>query len=692
MKRIILRNGEEDRILRGHPWVYDNEVDCVLTGKGAGSKAAAAIGDNHAGDSGNSNTFAELLESGECADVESARKEYLGRAIVNPNSKIIARIYSPSKEGLDKGFFKRRIREALQRRAAFRDLSRESARIVFAEADFLPGLIIDRFVGWPLAELETAVTQRPLTFELAQAALGPPQSWLSVQFLAWGMDSRREMILEAADEALASLHINTVPGEENVEAHTNRITIDENSSVSFFKKISIGKAEKWLIENVRKTGLDIEGYIHEITTDFIQHVYKEHGNERTESKRGNIAITVNDIEIIPEIIYKPDFIILGLKRDGENRIIYTKKLANNTTLYFEEILTGKRNKSLRGKTYYKKEGSLSKEGVVNILKSNQRNDVSHIKIISRDGGQSIVEVNRTIDPTEAASAQPTDNSIITRNYQKARGIIEKFAMRIRELEGLPLREELIRGTIPPGGIVIFENGLPFAADLPGGQKTGHFLDQRDNRLLTGKCAALLCEEQQRQGKAADGESDAIHTPGDARPLRVLDMCSYTGGFSIHVLRAAENAEVTAVDVSAVALEAARKNAALNGVAEKFTTIEGDIFETLRTFERKKEKADIVILDPPAFAKSRTAVGEALRGYKEINLQAIKLLRQGGILITCSCSQALDEGRFKRMIVEAAADAERRLVQIDFRYQGPDHPVLIGYDESLYLKCGVYRVL
>jgi 23S rRNA (cytosine1962-C5)-methyltransferase len=467
MKRIILRSGEEDRILRGHPWVYDNEVDCVLSGKGAGGKAA--------GNSGNSNTFTELLEPGECADVESARKQYLGRAIVNPHSKIIARIYSPSKEGLDKGFFKRRIREALQRRAAFRDLSRESARIVFAEADFLPGLIIDRFVGWPLAELEAAVTQRPLTFELAQAALGPPQSWLSIQFLAWGMDCRREMILEAADEALCAI----------VESPT--------------------------------------------------------------------------------------------------------------------------------------------------------------------------------------------------------GIIEKTAPRIRELEGLPLREELIRGTIPLDGIVIFENGFPFAADLPGGQKTGHFLDQRDNRLLAGKCAALLGEEQRRQGKAADDESAA-------GPLRVLDMCSYTGGFGIHVLRAAENAEVTAVDVSAPALETVRKNAALNGVGEKLTTIEGDIFETLRTFERKKEKVDLIILDPPAFAKSRTAVGEALRGYKEINLQAIKLLRQGGILITCSCSQALDEGRFKRMIAEAAADAERRLVQIDFRYQGPDHPVLIGYDESLYLKCGVYRVL
>ena len=447
MKRIILKPGEEDRVKRGHPWVYDNEVDRVLDGKGAGAELAGTA-----------------LASGECADVESARKEYLGRAIVNPNSKIIARIYSPSKEGLDKGFFKRRIREALQRRAAFRDLSRESARIVFAEADFLPGLIIDRFTGWPLAELEAAVSLRPLTFELAQAALGPPHSWLSIQFLAWGMDCRRDMILEAAEEVLG-----------------------------------------------------------------------------------------------------------------------------------------------------------------------------------------------------ATCGSPA-------------GVIEKSTARVRELEGLPLREGLIRGAFPAGGIVIFENGLPFAANLLEGQKTGHFLDQRDNRLLAGNFAAMLCGEEGGKG------------------LRVLDACSYTGGFSIHVLRAAEQAAVTALDVSAAALEGLRKNAALNGIGDRVTAVEADVFEALRGFERQKARFDMVILDPPAFAKSRTALGEALRGYKEINLRAMKLLRPGGILVSCSCSHALDEAAFTRMIRDAAADADRRLIRLDFRAQGPDHPALVGYDESLYLKCGFYRVL
>ena len=442
MKRIILAGGEEERILRGHPWVYDNEVEQILDGKTGGHDAQ--------------------LECGECADVESSRKQYLGRAIVNPNSKIIARLYSPSKEGIDKGFFKRRIRQAAERRKGAYDFSREPARLVFAEADFLPGLVIDRFVGWPLADIEAAVPERPLAFERAQAALGPPQSWLSIQFLAWGMDSRRETILEAAEEVLA-----------------------------------------------------------------------------------------------------------------------------------------------------------------------------------------------VIADTPA-------------------GIIEKSGARVRELEGLPPREGLLRGTFPSGGIVIFDNGLPFAVNLLEGQKTGHFLDQRDNRLLAGKYAAALCSE----------------APG----LRVLDACSYTGGFGIHILRAAEQARVTAVDVSATALETLKQNAALNGAQDRAITAEADVFDFLRNACRAKEQFDLIILDPPAFAKSRTALGEALRGYNEINLRAITLVRPGGILVTCSCSHALDEGRFKRMVTDAAAAAERRLVQLDYRCQSPDHPVLLGHDESLYLKCGFYRVL
>jgi len=459
LKRIILRPGEEERILLGHPWAYGNEIDIVLEGREQAH-----------------------LVPGECADVESSRKKYLGRAIVNPNSKITARIYSRSKEGLDKGFFKRRIREAVLRRIFFRDLSRESTRLVFAEADFLPGLIIDCFTGWPLSEIESAVTQRPITFELAQAALGSPRFWLSAQFLVWGMDCRREMIIEALRE-------------------------------------------------------------------------------------------------VATIINAPD-------------------------------------------------------------------------TIAADSG--ITAYPAAFIPSDALC-----------------GIYEKSAAHVRELEGLPLREGVMQGTFPEGGIVIFEGDLPFIVDLPQGQKTGFFLDQRDNHLLTGKYAAMLQKEA-------------------GTNLRILDACSYTGGFGLHALRAAGT--LTMLDTSQAALETARKNAALHGAADRVTTVEANVFDELRNLARRKEQFDMLILDPPAFAKSRSSLEEALRGYKEINLRAIKLIRSGGVFITCSCSQAVDEIIFKQMITEAAADAERRLVQLDFRFQAQDHPVLAGYDESLYLKCGFYRVI
>jgi 23S rRNA (cytosine1962-C5)-methyltransferase len=244
------------------------------------------------------------------------------------------------------------------------------------------------------------------------------------------------------------------------------------------------------------------------------------------------------------------------------------------------------------------------------------------------------------------------------------GIVEKSAARVRELEGLPLREGLIKGSFPGGGIVIFENGLPFMVHLEEGQKTGHYLDQRENRL---RAAAF----------AAGG--------------RVLDCCSYTGGFAVHAARSGAQS-VIALDASAGVQEMVRKNARLNGVEDRINPVEGDLFETLRSYERARERFDLIILDPPAFAKSRSALEGALRGYKEINLRAIKLLVPGGVLVTCSCSQALTEDRFKALIADAAVDAERRLIQLDFRYQGADHPILLGYEESLYLKCGYYRVL
>ncbi|TCW61681.1 class I SAM-dependent rRNA methyltransferase [Treponema sp. J25] len=452
MKRIILKAGEEYRLLRGHPWVFDNEVAAIVDPKGD----------------------LVSLEPGELVDVESSRKTYVGRALANPHSKIIARLYSPSKEGIDRGFFIHRLRKALEWRRRWYNLDTTSVRLVFGEADGLPGLIVDRFVGWPLEQVlsmydgaqttkndgvgnpgeafegNADAQRRPLTFDLLQERLGSPGVWYAVQFLSYGMDQRRSLVLEA-------------------------------------------------LEN-----------------------------------------------------------LLG----------------------------------------------------------------------------------------------------------KAKGIIERDDTPVRSLEGLTPRAGLLQGTWPEKGICVFENQFPFVVDLLGGQKTGHFLDQRENRA--------------RLEPFVKGGT-------------VLDLCCHTGGFSIHAARYGAQ-EVLAVDVSKDALAMLHLNARINGVSERIQTLEGDVFEVLRNLVQERRQFDCIVLDPPAFAKTKTALAGALRGYRDINRHALLVLKRGGFLFTCSCSQAMTEDKFKEMIEMAAAEADRRLRLVEFRYQSIDHPILVGYDESLYLKCGIYQVL
>jgi 23S rRNA (cytosine1962-C5)-methyltransferase len=298
-----------------------------------------------------------------------------------------------------------------------------------------------------------------------------------------------------------------------------------------------------------------------------------------------------------------------------------------------------------------------------------------------------------------------DGYIIPDNTPLGRvaGIVEKSA-KIRELEGLPLQEGLIRGSFPAEGIVVFENGLPFMLNLIDGQKTGHFLDQRDNRRIAAAYAQAV-------GGAASTVATDAASAGAPPVVRILDAFSYTGGFGIHAARlggvvgqgagtavgARQGIELICVDSSSEALETVRVNAGLNGLGDRVVTVEADVFEYLRAEEKQRTKGsqdqfDLIILDPPAFAKTRSALEGALRGYKEINLRAINMLKPGGVLVTCSCSHALDEIRFRYMVTEAAADAGKRLVMLDFRRQPVDHPVLVGYEESLYLKCGIYRVV
>jgi len=235
---------------------------------------------------------------------------------------------------------------------------------------------------------------------------------------------------------------------------------------------------------------------------------------------------------------------------------------------------------------------------------------------------------------------------------------------VRELEGLPLEGGPAPGTPEdlPARVQIEEGGVSFWVDVARGQKTGHFLDQRFNRAAAARLAP------------------------DAR---VLDAFSYTGGFAIHAARAGAR-EVLGVEASAWAAEMARDNADLNGVADRCRFEEANAFDFLRALDQAREKFDLVILDPPAFARSLQAVEGAVRGYKEINLRALRLLNPGGYLVTSSCSSHLDPEMFLAVVGDAARDAGRRVLVLEARGQPPDHPVLLGYPESRYLKCLICR--
>jgi 23S rRNA (cytosine1962-C5)-methyltransferase len=229
---------------------------------------------------------------------------------------------------------------------------------------------------------------------------------------------------------------------------------------------------------------------------------------------------------------------------------------------------------------------------------------------------------------------------------------------VRKLEGLEREVKQLSGTTPDE-IVVDEGGIRYTADPWRGQKTGAFLDQRENRLA---CRAY-----------ARG--------------RVLDAFSYHASFALHA--AFQASEVVVVDASSDALTRGRANAELNG-ATNLTFVEANAFEDLRERDRRGERFDLVMLDPPAFAKSRGDVVAARRGYKEINLRAFRLLAPGGVLVTSSCSYNLDEPSFEGLVREAAADAGRDVVALKRRGQAADHPVRLAFPEGRYLKCFVLR--
>lgn len=241
-----------------------------------------------------------------------------------------------------------------------------------------------------------------------------------------------------------------------------------------------------------------------------------------------------------------------------------------------------------------------------------------------------------------------------------RGILERNDPKVRLLEGLSQRVGVLQGEVPEE-ILAKENGITFVYDLAKGQKTGSFLDQRENHWAARRYAS--------------GE--------------VLDCFSYQGGFALTVAEQCEHVE--GIDMGGAALQAARRNQELNAITN-VTFREGNAFDVLKEYDEVGRRFQMVILDPPAFAKNRDSLEAATRGYKEINLRALKILAPGGYLVTCSCSYHLSEALFLQLIAEAANDAKKTVVVVERRTQAEDHPILLTMPETHYLKALILKVI
>ena len=253
--------------------------------------------------------------------------------------------------------------------------------------------------------------------------------------------------------------------------------------------------------------------------------------------------------------------------------------------------------------------------------------------------------------------------VLSKDGIAVRGIYERSDAKVREQEGMERSKGFIGEPFDPH-VEIVENGVKYIVNVEEGQKTGFFLDQKNNRAAIHK----IC-----------------------RNKRVLDCFTHTGSFALNAGIAGAR-EVTGVDVSELGIAQARENALLNHLEDKVQFLCADVFELLPALEDKGERYDVVILDPPAFTKSRSSVKNAVKGYREINLRGMKLIEDGGFLVTCSCSHFMEPELFKKTIAEAARGAHKRLRQIEFRTQAPDHPILWAADSSYYLKFYIFQVM
>lgn len=252
--------------------------------------------------------------------------------------------------------------------------------------------------------------------------------------------------------------------------------------------------------------------------------------------------------------------------------------------------------------------------------------------------------------------------VLKEDGQDVKGIYERNDINVRAKEGLPLEKGYWKNAHLPTTTIINENGIKLNVDVENGQKTGYFLDQKDNRVLLRNMS---------HGK------------------RVLDCFSHTGGFALNA--AYGNAKsVTAVDVSQTALDQGLANAKLNQLEERISFVKADVFKYLE--ECQKGQFDIIVLDPPAFTKSRRTINHAYNGYKKINMRAMQLLESGGYLVTCSCSRFMETDNFEKMLRESAQETGRTLKQVSVTQQSHDHPILWTMEKTSYLKFYIFQII
>ncbi len=252
--------------------------------------------------------------------------------------------------------------------------------------------------------------------------------------------------------------------------------------------------------------------------------------------------------------------------------------------------------------------------------------------------------------------------VLAEDGVQIRGVYERSDGKYRDQEGIPRISDFVGESFDPK-VAITENGVRYMVDVANGQKTGFFLDQKYNRLAIQR----LCKDAE-----------------------VLDCFTHTGSFALNAGIAGAS-KVLGLDASELAVEQARENAALNHLDDTVQFMQCDVFDKLPALEKEGASFDVVILDPPAFTKSKNSIKQAMKGYREINIRGMRLVRDGGFLATCSCSHYMSYELFTQMLMQAASSAHKRLRQVEYRTQSPDHPILWSADESYYLKFYIFQV-